>query len=94
MHTDADEKHQQIKTSEDVKQDVKTQHPMKDTPKETTSIESERLHTSPTSTDEVIMPTKKVGCILVTSHLKQFLEDYPSSSEKKSSKIFTTCYHC
>ena len=38
-HTDADEKHQQIKTSEDIKQDVKTQHPMKDTLKETTSIE-------------------------------------------------------
>ena len=29
------------------------------------------------------MPTKKVGCTLVTSHLKQFLEDYPSSSEKQ-----------
>ena len=39
--TDADEKHQQIKTSEDVKQDAKAQHPMKDNPKETTSIQSE-----------------------------------------------------
>ena len=29
------------------------------------------------------MPTEKVGCILVTSHLKQFLEDYPWSSEKQ-----------
>ena len=84
-HTDADEKHQQIKTSEDIEQDAKAQHSMKDTPKETTSIESERLHTSPTSTNEVIMPTKKVGCTLVTSHLKQFLEDYPSSSEKQVS---------
>ena len=27
--TDADEKHQQIKTSEDIKQDVKTQHPVR-----------------------------------------------------------------
>ena len=36
------------------------------------------------------MPTKKVGCILVTSHLKQFLEDYPSSSEKQ---VFLDIYH-
>ena len=33
---------------------------------------------------------KKVGCILVTSHLKQFLEDYPSSSEKQ---VFLDIYH-
>ena len=36
------------------------------------------------------MPIKKVGCILVTSHLKQFLEDYPSSSEKQ---VFLDIYH-
>ena len=36
------------------------------------------------------MPTKKEGCILVTSHLKQFLEDYPSSSEKQ---VFLDKYH-
>ena len=36
------------------------------------------------------MPTKKVGCILVTSHLKQFLENYPSSSEKQA---FLDIYH-
>ena len=36
------------------------------------------------------MPTKKVGCILVTSHLKQFLEDYPSSSGKQ---VFLDIYH-
>ena len=35
--TDADEKCQQIKTSEDIKQDVKTNHPMKDTLKESQS---------------------------------------------------------
>ena len=90
MHTDADEKCQQIKTLEDVKQDANAQHPMEDTPEETTPIQSERLHTLPTSTHEVIMPTKKVGYILVTSHLKQFLEDYPSSSEKQ---VFLDIYH-
>ena len=36
------------------------------------------------------MPTKKVGCILVTSHFKQFLEDYPLSSEKQ---VFLDIYH-
>ena len=36
------------------------------------------------------MPTKKVGCILVTSHLRQFLEDYPSSSDKQA---FLDIYH-
>ena len=36
------------------------------------------------------MPTKKVSCILVTSHLKQFLEDYPSFSEKQT---FLDIYH-
>ena len=40
-YTDADEKHQQIKILEDVEQDAKAQHPMKDTPKETTPIQSE-----------------------------------------------------
>ena len=39
--TDADEKHKQIKTSEDIEQDAETQHPMKDTPEETIPIQSE-----------------------------------------------------
>ena len=36
------------------------------------------------------MPTEKVGCILVTSHLQQFLEDYPPSSDKQA---FFDVYH-
>ena len=36
------------------------------------------------------MPTKKVGCILVTSCLKQFLENYFSSSDKQA---FLDVYH-
>ena len=36
------------------------------------------------------MPTEKVGCTLVTSHLKQFLENYPLSSEKQA---FLDVYH-
>ena len=36
------------------------------------------------------MPTKKVGCILVTSHLQQFLEDYLPSSNIQA---FLDVYH-
>ena len=41
-------------------------------------------------TDDVIMLTEKVACILVTSHLQQFLEDYPPSSDKQT---FLDVYH-
>ena len=46
VHTDADEKRQQIKTSEDIEQDANAQHrdgkhPVEDTPEETTPIQSE-----------------------------------------------------
>ena len=95
VHTDADEKHQQIMTLEDVEQDTNAQHhdgkhPVEDITREHIPIQSEQLCTLPTSTDKVIMPTEKVGCILVTSHLKQFLEDYPPSSEKQA---FLDIYH-
>ena len=36
------------------------------------------------------MPTEKVGCTLVTSHLKQFLKDYPWSSDKQ---VFLDIYN-
>ena len=36
------------------------------------------------------MLTEKVGCILVTNHLQQFLEDYPPSSDKQD---FLDVYH-
>ena len=51
---------------------------------------SEQLHTMATCTDEIIMPKEKVGCILVTSHLRQFLEDYPPYSDKQA---FLDKYH-
>ena len=41
VHTDTDEKHQQIKTLEDVEQDVNAQHSMEDTPEETTPTQLE-----------------------------------------------------
>ena len=91
---DADDKHQQIMTSEDVEPDTNAQHhggknTEEGITREPIPMQSEQLHTLPTSTDKVIMPTEKVGCTLVTSHLKQFLEDYPPSSDKQA----TTCYH-
>ena len=95
VRTDADEQHQQITTSEDIAQDTDTQHrdrkhPVEDFTRKPTLIHSEQPNTTPTCTDEVIMPTKKVGCILVTSHLKQFLEDYPPSPDKHA---FLDIYH-
>ena len=64
--TDADERHQQTMTSEDVEQDTNAQHcdekhPVEYTTRESTPMQSERLHTLPSSTDKVIMPTEKVG---------------------------------
>ena len=53
-------------------------------------MHSEQPCTMLTCTDAVTIPTKKVGCILVTSHLKQFLEDYPPSSDKQA---FLDIYH-
>ena len=93
--TDADEKCQQITTLEDIAQDTDTQrhdgkHSVEDFTRGPTPILSEKPSTTLTCTDEVIMPTKKVGCILVTSHLKQFLEDYPPSSDKQA---FLYIYH-
>ena len=47
-------------------------------------MHSDQLLTVLLSTDEVTIPTKKVGCILVTSHLQQFLKNYPQPSDKQA----------
>ena len=75
VYTDADEKHQQIMTSADVEQDTDAQHgdgkhSVEDVTGEPTPIHSEQPCTTLTCTDEIIMPTEKVGCTLVTNHLK------------------------
>ena len=82
-------------TSEDIEPDTNAQHrggkhTEEDITRETTPMQSERLCTSPTCTDKISMPTDKVGCTLVTSCLKQFLEDYPLSSDKQA---FLDIYH-
>ena len=76
-------------TSEDVDPAANAQHcdgkhTVEDTTEETTTVQSQLLCISPTSMDKISMPTKKVGCIVVTSHLKQYLKDYPSSSDKQA----------
>ena len=38
----------------------------------------------PFTTDNVTIPSEKVGCIFVTIHLQKYLEEYPPSSEKQA----------
>ena len=76
-------------TLEDIEPDVNAQHhdekhTVEDTTKETTTAQLQPLCVLPNSMDKISMPTEKVGCILVTSHLKQFLKDYPLSSDKQA----------
>ena len=93
--TDADEKCQQSMTSEGAEQDTDAhqedgEHPAEDIARGPTSMHTDQLLTMLFCTDDIIMPTKKVGCILVTSHLQQFLEDYAPSSNKQA---FLGVYH-
>ena len=53
-------------------------------------MHSDQLLTVLPPTDEVTIPTEKVGCILVTSHLQQFLENYPPPLDKQA---FLDVYH-
>ena len=57
---------------------------------EVTSTQPEQSLTAFLPTDNVTIPTEKVGCIFVTSHLQQFLEEYPTPSEKQA---FLDVYH-
>ena len=93
--TDGNEKCQQNMTSEGVEQDTDAQqqdgeHSVEDITREPISMHSEQLCTTLTCADDIIMPTKKVGYTLVTSYLKQFLEDYPPPSDKQA---FLNIYH-
>ena len=88
------ENQKQTVTPEDIEPVVNAQHcdgkhTVEDTTEDTTTVQSQLSHISPTSMDKISMPTEKVGCILVTSHLKQFLKDHSLSSDKQA---FTTCH--
>ena len=93
--TDTNEKCQQSPPSESAEQDADAhqeddEHPAEDVARELTSRHSDQLLTALLPTADIITPTKKVGCILVTSHLQQFLEDYPPFSDKQA---FLDIYH-
>ena len=73
VRTDAEEKYQQIMTLKDAEQDTDAQHgdgkhSVEDVTREPTPRHSEQPHTTLTCTNEVITPTKKVGCTLVTNY--------------------------
>ena len=93
--TDTDEKCQQHPSSKHAEQDADAhpgdkEYPSKNVAREPTSIHSDQSLTVFLPTDDITTPTEKVGCILVTSHLQQFLEDYPPSSDKQA---FLDVYH-
>ena len=82
-------------TSEGAEHDTDTQqedgeHPAEDIARESTSMHSDQLFTMLICTDDIIMQTKKVGCILVTTLLQQYLEDFPPSLDKQA---FLDIYH-
>ena len=84
---------------EDIESEINAQHhdrkqTVEDTMEEITTVQSQLLHVLPTSVDKISMSTEKVGCTLVTSHLKQFLKHYPQSSDKQAFQISIICYHC
>ena len=92
---DTDEKHRQHPLREQTEQDIDVhqddnEHSVKDSVAEATSTQPEQLPTVFLPTNDITIPTEKVGCILVTSHLQQFLEDYPPSSDKHT---FLDVYH-
>ena len=54
------------------------------------AIQLEKPVTKLFPTDDVTIPNEKVGCVLVTTHLQQFLEEYPPLSDKQA---FLDIYH-
>ena len=92
---DPDKKCQQSMTSEGVQQDTDAQqeddkYSVEEFTRMTTSIKSKQPCTMLICADEVIMPTEKVGCTLVTRYLQQFLEDYPPPSDRQA---YLNIYH-
>ena len=83
------EKQEQTTITEDMESEIKAQHhdgthTSEDMTEETTKAQSQLSPVSSTSVDKINMPIEKVGCKSVTSHLKQFLKDYPQSLDKQA----------
>ena len=84
-HTAVHEKQEQPMIREDMEPEVNAQHhDRKHTEEETIIAQLQLPCVLPTSVDKISMPTEKVGCTLVTSHLKQFFKKYSRSSDKQA----------
>ena len=51
---------------------------------DSTAIQMGKTVIEPFTTDDVMIPNEKVGCIFVTIHLQKYLEEYPPSSDKQA----------
>ena len=87
-HTNRDENHQQHQLQDQAEQDAHVhhddEHAADDSVTEATSTQTEQSLAAFLPTNDVTIPTEKVGCIWVTSHLQQFLEEYPPPSDKQA----------
>ena len=94
-HIDQDKSHQQCQLQDQAEQDTDVHHDNDEhaadySVAEATSTQPEQSLTAFLPTNDIIIPTEKVGCIFVASHLQQFLEEYPPPSDKQA---FLDVYH-
>ena len=94
-HIYCDVNHQQCQLQDQTEKDadvhhVNDDHIANDLVTEGTSLQTEQSLTAFLPTNNVTTPTEKVGCIFVTSHLQQFLEEYLPPSDKQA---FLDGYH-
>ena len=81
-HIDQNVNHQQCQLQDQAEQDTDVhqdddEHTANDSVAEATSTQPEQSLPVFLPTNDVTIPTEKVCCIFVTSHLQQFLEEYP-----------------
>ena len=94
-HIDRDVNHQQCQLQDQAEQNTDVhhddnEHTASDSATEATSTQPEQSLPVFLPTDDITMPTEKVGCIFITSHLQQFLEEYPPPLDKQA---FLDVYH-
>ena len=61
---------------------------------EDTAIVMGRLVTTAFISDDIHIPTEKVGCLQVTSQLQEFLNHFPPESKKRPLNRYTKYYKC
>ena len=71
-------------------QDDQLQDEEEQDPTDSTTLQLEKPVTEHFPTDDVMIPNEKVGCIFVTIHLQQFLEEYLPPSDTQA---FLDIYH-